>query len=96
MSDAQQAEIPQRIKVVKDEIVPLYPDECEPHTPDPDGYLQWHAWAERMAATHVQRQCKGCGLWAIWEPKADTGSPSETDSRSVNPDAATAAGEENQ
>lgn len=70
MADA--AEVPQRIKFVKGEFVPEFPDECEPHTPQPSGYLQWDAWAERMAKTREQRQCKGCGLWAVWEPKAST------------------------
>jgi hypothetical protein len=63
------AGVPQRLKFAGGEIVPEFPEECEPHTEDPDGYLQWHAWAERMAKAHVQRQCKGCGLWAIWEPR---------------------------
>jgi hypothetical protein len=45
-------------------------DECEPHTETPRGYLAWDEWAERMGQTHVQRQCAGCGLYAIWEPKA--------------------------
>lgn len=67
------AEVPQRTKFVNGESVPAYPEECEPHTPNPRGYLQWHAWAERMAATHVPRQCTGCGLWAVWEPKAAAG-----------------------
>ena len=43
--------------------------DCEPHTPAPKGYLARAEWFEEMSATHVQRQCKGCGLWAIWEPK---------------------------
>ena len=43
--------------------------ECEQHTPAPDGYFQWEEWAEAMEETHVQRQCTGCGLWVIWEPK---------------------------
>jgi hypothetical protein len=66
---AEQAEIPQRVKLVKGEFVPEFPDECEPHTPHPSGYLQRDAWAERMARTHKQRQCRGCGLWAVWEQK---------------------------
>lgn len=41
---------------------------CEPHTPSPAGYLDRQAWAEKMSKTHKQRQCSGCGLWAIWEP----------------------------
>lgn len=41
----------------------------EDHMPCPDGYIQWHAWAVEMNKTHKQRQCQGCGLWAIWEPR---------------------------
>lgn len=47
-------------------------EECpvaEGHTPAPAGYIQWHAWAERMAKTHAQMECKGCGRWAIWIPR---------------------------
>lgn len=40
------------------------------HTADPSGYLQWHAWAEKMAKTHDQIRCPTCGFWAIWVPKA--------------------------
>lgn len=47
---------------------------AEDHTPCPDGYLDWHAWAEGMSKTHKQRKCEGCGRYEIWEPKApDTG-----------------------
>lgn len=42
------------------------------HTPDPEGYLQWHAWAARMARTHRQVQCADCGRLAIWIPKKKT------------------------
>ena len=63
---------PQRIRWVNGHVIPLHPDECEPHTPMPDGYLAWHEWAERMSKTHDQRQCKGCGLWAVWEPGQGT------------------------
>ncbi len=42
---------------------------CEDHTPRPEGYIQWHDWAESMAKTHKQRRCEGCGRYAIWEPK---------------------------
>jgi hypothetical protein len=66
-------EIPQRVKLVKGHFVPEFPDECEPHTPSPAGYLQWHPWAAEMEKTHVQRQCKGCGLWTIWEPRKEDG-----------------------
>lgn len=39
------------------------------HTPCPEGYIQWHAWADKMARTHRARKCSGCGLYKIWEPK---------------------------
>jgi hypothetical protein len=38
---------------------------CE-HTPCPEGYLEWHSWAKRMAKTHRQVRCPGCGLWKVW------------------------------
>jgi hypothetical protein len=44
---------------------------AETHTPCPTGYLQWHAWAERMSRTHKQKRCSHCGLFAIWVPKKD-------------------------
>lgn len=43
----------------------------EDHTPDPDGYCEWHEWAEEMSKTHRQVTCPRCGLWAIWLPKAE-------------------------
>jgi hypothetical protein len=39
------------------------------HTPCPDGYIQWHAWARRMMRTHRQIRCTGCGLLSIWIPR---------------------------
>jgi len=39
------------------------------HTKCPEGYLQWHYWVERMAKTHKQIQCPGCGLYRIWRRK---------------------------
>lgn len=39
------------------------------HTPCPEGYLQWHQWAERQRKTHKQVRCAGCNLWAIWVQK---------------------------
>ena len=59
--------IPQRVTLAGGHFVPEFPDECEPHTDSPRGYLQWHDWAERMGRSHVQRQCRGCGLWVVWE-----------------------------
>ena len=44
--------------------------ECE-HTPCPDGYLDWHAWAEKMAREHEQKPCPVCGLWKIWVKKSE-------------------------
>ena len=48
---------------------PATTPECEPHTPRPEGYIAQSEWADMMMETHAQRPCKGCGLWAIWEPK---------------------------
>ena len=62
-------QIPLRVKMDHGRPVPADPDECEPHTKAPTGYLAWHEWAERMDKTHLARQCRGCGLWAIWEPR---------------------------
>ena len=61
------AEIPLRIKMDGGHPIPAEPDQCEPHTKAPTGYLVWHEWAARMGKTHEVRQCRGCGLWAIWE-----------------------------
>lgn len=74
-----ETEIPQRVKLAGGHFVPEFPDECEPHTPCPSGYLARDEWFEKMTETHVQRQCTGCGLWAIWEPKTpDGGTGQET------------------
>lgn len=43
------------------------------HTKCPEGYLEWHAWAERKAKTHRAVMCPGCGLWKIWMPKTKRG-----------------------
>jgi hypothetical protein len=61
--------IPLRVKIVGGYHVPEFPDECEPHTDSPDGYIAFDEWAEEMGRTHVQRQCKGCGLYAVWDRK---------------------------
>ncbi|MBZ4106130.1 hypothetical protein JYG43_23760, partial [Escherichia fergusonii] len=52
------------------------------HTPSPDGYIEWHAWARKMGKTHQQRRCSGCGLFAIWEPKP----PRKINERGGDPD----------
>ena len=42
---------------------------CEPHEPEPGGYTAFFEWAGWMARNgHTQRRCRGCGLYAIWEP----------------------------
>lgn len=50
--------------------------DCEPHTPSPRGYLARAEWFGEMAAAgYVQRQCKGCELWMIWEPAVNPSAP---------------------
>lgn len=46
-----------------------YCQHAEDHTPCPDGYIQWHAWAETMSKTHRTVKCGECGRWTIWIPK---------------------------
>lgn len=41
------------------------------HTTCPDGYVEWHEWAEKKARRHVQVQCQTCGKWAIWKREED-------------------------
>lgn len=41
------------------------------HDVAPHGYLEWHAWAEKMAAAREQRECPGCGFTAFWIPATD-------------------------
>jgi hypothetical protein len=53
-------EIPEAVKL---------PNGCV-HTPQPEGYLQWHSWADQASKTHAQIKCEKCGLWQIWLPKA--------------------------
>lgn len=83
----RQNEVPFRIRWVNGHAVPRFPAECEPHTDSPRGDLQWlawsdemgwHAWVDEMGQTHTQMQCKGCGLWSIWEygPSSCRGSDS--------------------
>lgn len=57
-------------------------EECPkgyPHTVMPEGYIQWHAYAEKLAVTHTPQECPGCGLWAIWEPKDPSNEPAIPD-----------------
>lgn len=39
------------------------------HTKAPEGYQQWHDWADRKSRTHYQVKCSTCGLYAIWVKK---------------------------
>jgi hypothetical protein len=40
---------------------------CADHTPQPEGYLQWHNWAEKMhEAGKTQIRCNECGNLSIW------------------------------
>ncbi len=45
----------------------------EDHTPCPQGYLQWFAWAAKMARTHKQVRCGGCGRFKVWVPRKGGG-----------------------
>jgi hypothetical protein len=50
---------------------PATTPECEPHTPWPSGYIAGSDYADLLAQSHTQRQCRGCGLYAIWEPRRE-------------------------
>jgi len=50
---------------VREAICPDFED----HTPCPEGYIEWHTWAETMGKTHRQRKCRGCNRFSIWEPR---------------------------
>lgn len=45
-------------------------DRCT-HTPQPPGYMEWHAWAKAASKTHAQVRCPHCGLWSQWMPKRE-------------------------
>ena len=44
---------------------------CEPHEPWSSAYVAASEYADLMGETHTQRQCRGCGLYLIWEPKGE-------------------------
>ena len=52
---------------------PATTPECEPHEPWPEGYVASSEYADLMAETRDQRACRGCGLYAVWEPKETQG-----------------------
>lgn len=37
------------------------------HTKCPEGYLQWHAWAEQKSKKHTCFKCLSCGKFAVWK-----------------------------
>ena len=41
------------------------------HTPRPEGFLRYMAWAEAMGRTHDQERCPTCGLWVIWTEREE-------------------------
>jgi hypothetical protein len=43
------------------------------HTPCPESYLGWHAWAEKQSKTHTQLKCPACGRYEIWAPNRKRG-----------------------
>jgi hypothetical protein len=46
--------------------MPQFPAECEQHSP------RSRELFDMWARTRNQRQCRGCGLWVIWELRAIT------------------------
>jgi hypothetical protein len=42
---------------------------------EPEGYVQWHHWAERMSKRYVQEKCQKCGLYHLWKRKPLTSPP---------------------
>jgi hypothetical protein len=43
------------------------------HTPSPEGYLQWHAWAALMGSRGFkQLRCPGCRLYKLWRGSGQT------------------------
>jgi hypothetical protein len=36
---------------------------------EPDKGVPYMVWNEKMMKTHRPKQCPGCGLWRIWEPR---------------------------
>lgn len=47
------------------------PDKEKFHTPCPETYRAWHAWAEAHTKTHRPTKCPTCGFWSVWVRKKD-------------------------
>lgn len=47
------------------------------HTPQPEGYVEWHEWAIRTLKLYRQVKCRGCGLYKIWVKKTSPHSGSK-------------------
>lgn len=51
----------------------LEQDTYKPGDPAPEGYLQWHEWAEAQHKAGLrQKQCGRCGLWRYPQEMSDT------------------------
>jgi len=48
------------------------------HTRCPEGYVEWHEWAEKRSTRHYQIKCLGCGLFTIWKQKRKAETEIET------------------
>lgn len=57
---------PQQRERLREALCPNFED----HTFSPEGYIEWHTWAENMAKTHRQIRCKGCDRFSIWIPRS--------------------------
>lgn len=49
------------------------PNESAHNDDGPRDYMSRAEWAENKLKTHDQKQCPGCHLWLIWEPKHAAG-----------------------
>ena len=70
MDDAELADLRETVAGYRLAAEPPTAPGCEPHEPQPRGYIAASNWADLMMQTHDQRRCRGCGKWLIWEPKA--------------------------
>lgn len=66
--------MPKRVLIAQNGKLAALPEEkgcphADRHAIAPEGYIAWHSWAARMAKTHTQKRCPGCGLWKIWIPR---------------------------